>query len=86
LEYLEFMFQNMSFPNTWIGWMHACMTITMYVSVNGSPTSDFIVNKGLRQGNFLTLFLLLKGLTSLVQNTVQIESFKSFKVHEHLHY
>jgi hypothetical protein len=58
----------------------------MYVSVNDSPTSDFIVDKGLRQGNLLVLFLLLKGLTSLVQKAMEIESFKSFKAHEQLHY
>ncbi|MCH92408.1 cytochrome P450 [Trifolium medium] len=58
-------------------------TSSMSVLVNGSPTDEFIVGKGLRQGDPLSPFLFLiaaEGLTKLIQRAVDIGSFLGYKV------
>ncbi|XP_045831494.1 uncharacterized protein LOC123922866 [Trifolium pratense] len=57
--------------------------------VNGSPTEDFLVGKGLRQGDPLSPFLFLiaaEGLTRLMQKAVDNSSFHGFKVRDDLHF
>ncbi|PNX93422.1 cysteine-rich receptor-like protein kinase, partial [Trifolium pratense] len=50
-NFLEYMMRRMGFDQHWLEWMRACIfNSSMSVLVNGSPTEDFLVGKGLRQG------------------------------------
>ncbi|MCH80366.1 LINE-1 reverse transcriptase like, partial [Trifolium medium] len=85
-NYLERMMVKMGFAEKWMHWMRACIfNSSMSVLVNGSPTEDFKVGKGLRQGDPLSPFLFLiaaEGLTRLVNKAVDIGKFAGFKVSE----
>ncbi|XP_058763724.1 uncharacterized protein LOC131637156 [Vicia villosa] len=63
--------------------MEACIfTSHMSILVNGSATRDFKVQKGLRQGDWLSPFLFvlaMEGLTSLVRKSVELGDFNPFK-------
>ncbi|GAU48580.1 hypothetical protein TSUD_369510 [Trifolium subterraneum] len=61
----------------------------MSVLINGSPTKDFKVHKGLRQEDPLSPFLFLiaaEGLTGLVNKAINIGKFQGFKVHDNLQF
>ena len=50
----------MSFLTLWRKWIKECVgTATASVSVNGSPTDDFPLERGLHQDELLSLFLFL---------------------------
>jgi len=51
---------RLGFSNKWIKWNLSCLTSTMIsILVNGSPISEFVPEKGLRQDNPLVTFLFL---------------------------
>lgn len=51
--------------------------------VNGSPSNEFDVTKGLRQGNPLAPFLfaiIMEGLSGMIREAVEKNLFQSFLV------
>ncbi|XP_045821935.1 uncharacterized protein LOC123914805 [Trifolium pratense] len=61
----------------------------MFILVNGSPTEDFKVGRGLRQGDPLSPFLFLivvEGLASMMKKAVDVGRFRGFKVNDSLHF
>ena len=60
LHYLDAVMQKMNFLTLWRKWMFECVGTAMTsVLVNGSPTDEFSIKRGLRQGDPLSLFLIL---------------------------
>lgn len=56
-EFLDFMMRQMGFSDTWRKWVKECLSMpTVSVLVNGSPTDEFKVGRGLCQGDPLPPF------------------------------
>jgi hypothetical protein len=83
-RFLERMMVKMSFSDGWIKWMRSCIfESSMSVLVNGSPSDDFKVGRGLRQGDPLSPFLFLiaaERLAGLMSRAVALEKFKGYHV------
>jgi hypothetical protein len=83
-RFLERMMLKMGFSEGWFKWIRACIfESTMSVLVNGSPSEDFKVGRGLRQGDPLSPFLFLiaaEGLTALMNRAVELGKFKGYHV------
>lgn len=64
------MLEEMGFGHKWCRWIKACLeSASVSVLVNGSPTKEFKMEKGLRQGDPLAPFLFLvvaEGLNTLM--------------------
>ncbi|CAJ2673784.1 unnamed protein product [Trifolium pratense] len=88
--FLEHMMVKMGFSDGWLKWMRACIfESSMSILVNGSPTEDFKVGRGLRQGDPLSPFLFLivaEGLTGMMRRAVEIGRFKGFQVNDSIQF
>jgi len=52
LKYLDSVMANMNFPPLWGKWINECVgTAQASVLVNGCPTDEFHLERGLRQGD-----------------------------------
>jgi hypothetical protein len=89
-SFLERMMIKMGFSDGWLKWMRACIfNNTMSILINGSPTDDFTVGRGLRQGDPLSPFLFLivvEGLAGMMSKAVEIGKFKGYEVSDSLHF
>ncbi|KAK0598705.1 hypothetical protein LWI29_037213 [Acer saccharum] len=88
--------ESMGFGLTWRRWIKDCISSPrMSVLVNGSSTSQFSVNKGLRQGDPLSPFLfnvVAEGLNCMLHKATTLdlirgEDFGGSRIHvSHLHF
>ncbi|GAU20198.1 hypothetical protein TSUD_352620 [Trifolium subterraneum] len=82
--FLEYMLTRFGFRETWIGWMKACVFGGNFsVLVNGSPTGEINIHRGLKQGDPLAHFLFLlvaEGMGGVMSKAVERNLFKGFKV------
>lgn len=73
--YLLYLLRLMNFPEKWITWINECiLTASANVLINGSPSGEFQLERGLRQGDPLSLFLFLiatEGLNLLTRRAIR---------------
>ncbi|GAU36760.1 hypothetical protein TSUD_213250 [Trifolium subterraneum] len=82
--FLEYMLGRCGFCGKWIGWIRVCVFAgNLSVLVNGSPTSEINIQRGLKQGDPLAPFLFLlvvEGFSGAMRNAVTLNLFKGFSI------
>jgi len=81
--FLEYMMKRLGFGEKGVAWMKACVFGgTMSIHVNGSPTEELNIQRGLKQGDPLAPFLFLmvaEGFGRLMRNAVRLNLFEGFR-------
>jgi hypothetical protein len=81
-KFLVYMMKRFGFTDKWIDWIKACVCAgNLSVLVNGSPTSEVNIARGLKQGVPLAPFLFLlvvEGLGLLMDRSVSLHFYKPF--------
>ncbi|XP_071708174.1 uncharacterized protein [Rutidosis leptorrhynchoides] len=74
----------MGFGEKWRNWIFSCLkSATISVLINGSPTKEFKLGRGVRQGDPLSLFLFIlasEGLNILMKAAFEWGYYKGVKV------
>ncbi|GLT52165.1 hypothetical protein SLA2020_255190 [Shorea laevis] len=85
-ELLAEMMNKLGFSTKWRAWIKECLSsATVSVMINGSPTKEFTISKGLRQGDPLAPFLFLmvaEALNGLISKATEEGLFKGVTVGE----
>ena len=83
-KFLLYMLRRMGFCEKWISWIEGYLkSASISILINGSPTSEFTPQRGLRQGNPLAPFLfnvVVEGLNGLVREAMEKNLFQGFVV------
>ncbi|GJU24505.1 putative RNA-directed DNA polymerase, eukaryota, reverse transcriptase zinc-binding domain protein [Tanacetum coccineum] len=83
-KFLYEVMSQMGFGRKWCGWIRACLeTATSSILVNGTPTKEFILQRGIRQGDPLSPFLFLlvaEGLNIMMQEVLNRGLFEGIKI------
>ena len=83
-DFLLYLLRRMGFHSKWIRWMDGCLkSASISVFVNGSPSHEFIPQRGLRQGDPLAPFLfniVAEALNGLVREAIGKNLYRGFSV------
>jgi hypothetical protein len=81
---LEYILRRFGFCEKWIGWIRACIFGgNLSVLINGSPTREIRIHRGLKQGDPLAPFLFLlvaEGFGGAMKRAGDIGMFKGFNI------
>ena len=73
-KYLDHVLKQFGFGSKWRGWIRECLhSARTSILVNGSPTSEFSLKCGLRQGDPLSPFLfilIMEGLHIAIEDAI----------------
>lgn len=85
-EFLLYMMRRLGFCTKWVNWIKECLASGFAsILVNESPTSEFKMEKDLRQGDSLAPFLftmVAEGLSVLMREAMEKNMFKGVLVGE----
>ncbi|GJX68445.1 RNA-directed DNA polymerase, eukaryota, reverse transcriptase zinc-binding domain protein [Tanacetum coccineum] len=77
----------MGFSEKWIKWIKGCLySATSSILINGSPTREFNINCGLRQGDPLSPFIFIiamEGLHVVVEDALSVGLYRGLKINFH---
>ncbi|GKV48452.1 hypothetical protein SLEP1_g55265 [Rubroshorea leprosula] len=83
-DFIDYMLMRTGFTVTWRNWIKECLQSSMIsILVNGSPTQQFPVSKGIRQGDPLSPFLFLlvaEGLNGLMQSANEKNLYRGVRI------
>nr|GEU84038.1 hypothetical protein [Tanacetum cinerariifolium] len=83
-KYLDFVLLSLGFGSKWRSWIRACpYSSRASILINGSPTFEFSIKRGLRQGDPLSPFLLIivmEGLHCVMSNVVSSGLIQGIKI------
>ena len=83
-EFLFSMMRNFGFREKWLGWIKSCLSSSrVSVLVNGSPTTEYAPQRGLRQGDPLSPLLcniVAEGLNILIERAKELGLVKGASV------
>ncbi|XP_071714534.1 uncharacterized protein [Rutidosis leptorrhynchoides] len=83
-EYILTMLSNVGFGPKWVSWIRACLSSSCAsVLINGSPSAEFTIGRGLRQGDPLSplLFIIgMEGLTAALKDALDASLYKGLRV------
>ncbi|GJZ00491.1 RNA-directed DNA polymerase, eukaryota [Tanacetum coccineum] len=83
-DYFDAIMEQLGFGNKWRMWIAGCLKNSRAsILVNGSPTSEFELSKGLRQGDPMSPFLFIlamEGLHAMVSKAVNTGLFKGASI------
>ena len=83
-DFLTYMLRRLGFCTKWIHWIEGCLkSVSVSILVNGSPTSEFIPQRGIRQGDPLAPLLfniVAEALTGFMREAVDKKLFIEFLV------
>ncbi|KAJ9564655.1 hypothetical protein OSB04_000621 [Centaurea solstitialis] len=83
-SFLDNILAQMGFGEKWRSWVKGCVgTAKVSVLVNGSPTSEFRMEKGVRQGDPLAPFLFIlaaEGLNVAIQEAIRKNLFRGVRL------
>ena len=83
-DFFIYMLRRMGFCSKWIQWIEGCLkSASISVLVNGSPSSEFLPQKGLKQGNPLAPLLfniVAEELNGLMSQAMGKNLFRGFPV------
>ena len=78
------MLRRMGFCDRWVSWIKGCLnSASISILVNGSPSAEFIPQRGLSQGDPLSPLLfnvVTEGLSGLMREASEKKLFEGFPV------
>lgn len=59
-DFLYYMIERINFDGKWISWIKGYIeSARVSILINGSPSEEFILERGIRQGDLIATFLFL---------------------------